>query len=69
MKEAFHIALSGRPGPVLIDMPKDVQLGDLSDIDMDPPMDLPGYEAVTPDRARAKRFDRSPPRSSWRDAR
>ena len=44
MKEAFHIAQSGRPGPVLIDMPKDVQLSDLSDIDMDPAMDLPGYE-------------------------
>jgi acetolactate synthase I/II/III large subunit len=44
MKEAFHIAQSGRPGPVLIDVPKDVQLdGDLSDIDMDPPMNLPGY--------------------------
>jgi acetolactate synthase-1/2/3 large subunit len=43
MKEAFFIAQSGRPGPVLIDVPKDVQLGDLTDIDMDPPMDLPGY--------------------------
>lgn len=26
IKEAFHIARSGRPGPVLIDVPKDVQL-------------------------------------------
>src|SRR4029077_6482590 len=24
-KEAFHIASSGRPGPVLVDVPKDVQ--------------------------------------------
>lgn len=46
MKEAFYIAQSGRPGPVLIDMPKDVQLSDLTDIDMDPPMDLPGYAPV-----------------------
>ena len=48
MKEAFHVAQSGRPGPVLIDMPKDVQLGDLNDVDMDPPMDLPGYEPAAP---------------------
>src|SRR5271155_4451500 len=26
MKEAFHIASSGRPGPVIVDVPKDVQL-------------------------------------------
>ena len=25
VEEAFHIAASGRPGPVLIDLPKDVQ--------------------------------------------
>ncbi|MEM9828232.1 MAG: biosynthetic-type acetolactate synthase large subunit [Planctomycetota bacterium] len=43
MKEAFHVAQTGRPGPVLIDVPKDVQLSDLSVVDMDPPMDLPGY--------------------------
>ncbi|QYF86012.1 acetolactate synthase 2 catalytic subunit [Brevundimonas sp. PAMC22021] len=27
VEEAFHIAAAGRPGPVLIDMPKDVQVG------------------------------------------
>src|SRR6056297_1303820 len=48
MKEAFHVAQSGRPGPVLVDMPKDIQLSDLADIDMDPPMDLPGYQADPP---------------------
>jgi acetolactate synthase-1/2/3 large subunit len=48
MKEAFYIAQTGRPGPVLIDVPKDVQLDDLADIDMDPPMDLPGYRPTPP---------------------
>ena len=27
VEEAFHIAASGRPGPVLVDLPKDVQVG------------------------------------------
>ncbi len=32
MADAFQIAESGRPGPVLIDVPKDVQLAQLTDI-------------------------------------
>ncbi|MSR33074.1 MAG: biosynthetic-type acetolactate synthase large subunit [Gemmataceae bacterium] len=43
MKEAFHIMTSGRPGPVIIDVPKDVQVRKIV-ADYDPPMDLAGYQ-------------------------
>jgi len=44
VKEAFYVANSGRPGPVLIDFPKDVQLARCEETpDFDPPMNLPGY--------------------------
>ena len=46
-KEAFHIATTGRKGPVLIDLPKDVQL-DKTAPDYDPKMNLPGYRVDDP---------------------
>src|SRR5262245_9840266 len=46
-KEAFHIALPGRPGPVIVDVPKDIQMREIVVGDWDPPMNLPGYR---PDR-------------------
>lgn len=42
-KEAFHVATTGRPGPVLIDLPKDVQLAKAA-VDWNVPMNLPGYQ-------------------------
>lgn len=41
-KEALHIANTGRPGPVLIDVPKNIGQGPCH-ADMDAPMNLPGY--------------------------
>lgn len=43
MKEAFHIAQTGRPGPVLIDIPKDISSG-LCTASLDAKMDIPGYK-------------------------
>jgi acetolactate synthase-1/2/3 large subunit len=47
IKEAFHIAGTGRPGPIIIDVPKDVQQREIVVNDWSPPMNLPGYR---PDR-------------------
>jgi acetolactate synthase I/II/III large subunit len=44
--EAFHLASTGRPGPVLVDLPKDI-LQDPTVFDWPPKLDLPGYRPVT----------------------
>lgn len=44
-REAFYIASTGRPGPVLIDIPKNVQLAQTVP-NYEAPMDLPGYRPV-----------------------
>ncbi|MDJ1138583.1 glyoxylate carboligase [Streptomyces iconiensis] len=47
-QEAFHLMRSGRPGPVLIDLPIDVQM---TEIEFDPDM----YEPLVPHRPAASR--------------
>ncbi len=47
VKEAFLIAATGRPGPVLIDIPKSVQL-DSCVPDYNASLDLPGYSFEAP---------------------
>jgi len=46
IREAFYIATSGRPGPVLVDVPKDVGQG-LCDAPFCDQIELPGYEVPT----------------------
>lgn len=41
--EAFHIASTGRPGPVLIDLPKDVMSAE-ADLEPSTKIDIPGYK-------------------------
>ena len=43
VREAFHIATTGRPGPVLIDLPRDV-LGNETIFEYPKSIDLPGYK-------------------------
>lgn len=46
LKIAFHIARTGRPGPVHIDLPKDVS-ANLATFDYDQEFDLPTYKPTT----------------------
>lgn len=44
VKESFHITNTGRPGPVHIDLPKDVTSAPFTGDTLDPKMDIPGYK-------------------------
>ncbi len=47
-REAYYISTSGRPGPVLIDIPKDISQGSFTgDLNEEIIMDLPGYRPET----------------------
>lgn len=46
-KEAFHIATTGRPGPVLIDVPVDIQLGSVPEFQYPQKANIIGYKPRT----------------------
>ena len=54
MAEAFHIAKSGRPGAVLVDIPKDVLQAECT-FSWPPKIDLPGYKPNTRPHSRQVR--------------
>ena len=43
IKEAFHLAATGRPGPVVVDIPKNVQQ-DLCAVDFEPELNFSAYQ-------------------------
>jgi acetolactate synthase-1/2/3 large subunit len=51
VREAFHVATSGRPGPVLVDVPKDVS-NQMMDWYWPETVDLPGYKPTTKGHAK-----------------
>jgi len=55
-QQAFHLMRSGRPGPVLIDLPFDVQMGEI-EFDIDTYEPLPVYQPVATRKQVEKALD------------
>ena len=52
VREAFYIAKTGRPGPVLIDIPKDIATNQVEDVPLAGPVSLRGYQPTVKGHAR-----------------
>ncbi len=45
--EAFHVASTGRPGPVLVDVPQDLSRAEIDYLPRTEPVELPGYRPIS----------------------
>ena len=63
LHEAFYIARTGRPGPVLVDLPKDVQQAETDFVPPEGEVRLPGYRPAPANPSRA--ISAWWPRTAW----
>src|ERR1044071_5673304 len=59
--QAFHIASTGRPGPVLVDVPQDLSRAEIEYEPAEGPPDLPGYKPPTEGKLNQIRLARQAP--------